>query len=162
MTLNLANMKCVCVCVCVCVCPHLWWAFAIFQLPTTFLSSLARSTSFPLKEEKPPFLIHNDDSLQESKHPTLALLIRASHSGTWQSQSHGHLGDNWRENLDLSFQRTWSCEDARVELLQLSCHHRRFEWMQRKQTLDTEREIWVLQHCWDPWITLHPKSALTP
>ena len=83
--LNLANTKCVLcthtLCVCVCV-PIYGKSSASFQLPTTFLSSLAKNTGLPLKEEKPLFLIHNGGSLRESKHQSLALLIRASHSGT--------------------------------------------------------------------------------
>lgn len=73
------------------------------------------------------------------------------------------LGDNWEDNLDFLFYGICSRKDGRLELLQLSHHHRKFEWMQRKQSLDMGRKrSWVLHHCWDPWITLHPKSAVTP
>ena len=124
LTLQIQSVYCVhtqCVCL-----PSYGKSSASFQLPTTFLSSLAKNTGLPLKEEKPQFLIHNGGSLRESKHQSLALLIRASHSGTWQREGDGTL----REQLERkcwSFHHTWSCKDVRMELLQLPSHHRSFE-----------------------------------
>ena len=45
----------------------------------------------------PLFLIHKDDSLKESKHLTLALLIGASRSGPDRVGATETLGDKWRE-----------------------------------------------------------------
>lgn len=50
------------------------------------------------------------------------------------------MGDHWRENLKFVLHCTWTDKDLKLELLALSwC--RKFELIQKKQSLHIERQI---------------------
>lgn len=131
-----------CECVSACVCLVVVNTCYYLAIPTSTLSSLA--------------IAHWFSSVgRESTVLSLEKWLTARRASIWLqpclSEHHIQepdrvrakktLGDNWEDNLDFLFYGTWSRKDGRLELWQLSHHHRKLAWMLRKQSLDMEREV---------------------
>lgn len=125
--------------VCVCVCVSSSSEHSLFFSYTNIHSLFpSHSPLFFLCRKRSP--CSNSIKWLTARKASIWPCLSECHSQEPDSQNQGNLGDNWRKNLNLTFHGPQACRDVRLEPLQLSGHHRKFEQMQKKQSLGVERQ----------------------